>query len=136
MQILKLVDCTMKWKIATSVLSEKLRRKCYIVELRKHYWYRMWSLFVGFEKTSQYKMKKLHFLCSLHSAKLSFLQKTVRRMNVANKYKNKKNSWTKYFASGIRLVSSSKVITLLILLCIMLRNSKHALKISWCLFFK
>ena len=96
----------------------------------------MWSLFVGFEKTSQYKMEKLHFLCSLHSTKLSFLQKTVRRMNVANKYKNMKNSWTKHFALVIRLVASSNVITLLILLCIMLRNSKDVLKISWCSFFK
>ena len=43
-------------------------------------------------------MEKLHFLCSLHSTKPSFLQKTVRRMNVANKYKNMKNSWTKHFA--------------------------------------
>ena len=96
----------------------------------------MWGLFVDFEKTSQYKMEKLHFLCSLHSTKLSFLQKTVRRMNIANKCKNMKNSWTKHFALVIRLVASSNVITLLILLCIMLRNSKHVLKISWCSFFK
>ena len=129
MQILKLVGCAMKWL------------QCYLENsgesvILPNYWYRMWSLFVGFEKTSQYKMEKLHFLCSLHSTKLSFLQKTVRRMNVANKYKNMKNSWTKHFALVIRLVASSNVITLLILLCIMLRNSKHVLKISWCSFFK
>lgn len=91
----------------------------------------MWSLFVGFKKTCQFKMEKLHFLSSLHSTKPSFLQKTVRRMNVANKYKNMKNFRTKHFALN---KTSSNVITLLIILYIMLRNSKHVLKISWCSF--